>query len=129
MDSGWESNISRMVVNMSEYRVKDPAVSAYLQHLRDRNVEKASTCYVCQNPATSINSEGYSIFFVCDDHVIEKVRVIIDQSNAGVMHFTYPDGKDVPEAMMNPNLGGYIPRDGSVDYKSDIWETQVSFEE
>ena len=114
---------------MSEYRAKDPAMAAYLQHLRDRNVKKASTCYLCPNPATGINSEGYSIFFVCDDHIIERVKVIIDQSDPKVIHYIYPDGKNVPPAMMDPNVGGYIPRDGSVDYKSDIWETQVSFEE
>jgi hypothetical protein len=24
-----------------------------------------------------------------------------------ILHYTYPDGKDVPEHMMDPNIGGY----------------------
>lgn len=119
---------------MSEYMAgsypisKDPAVAAYLQYLKERNIEKASKCYICGGPTTGINADGYSIFFTCDEHSIEKVRVIVDESNPHVMHFIYPDGKPVDKAMMDPNIGGYIPRDGSVDYKNDIWSTQTTFE-
>jgi hypothetical protein len=50
---------------------KDPAVAAYLKHIKERNVEKSSKCQFCKKPAVGINSNGYSIIFVCENHHIE----------------------------------------------------------
>ena len=98
---------------MSEYPLpKDPALAAYLQHLRDRNVKRASVCEFCKKQSTGINSDGYAIVFVCDDHLRREPRVILDTSIPNVLHYTYPDGKDVPEHMMDPNIGGYLKKAG-----------------
>jgi hypothetical protein len=86
---------------------KDPMVAAYLQHLKERNVEKASICEYCKQPSTSINSDGYQILFVCDNHYIEADDVILDTSQPGILHYIYPNGKKVSEDMMNPNIGGW----------------------
>lgn len=94
---------------MSNYPLpKDPMMAAYLQHLRDRNVKIASVCNYCDKQSTGINSDGYRILFVCDDHFEAGVDKIIDTSIPGVVHITYPNGYKVPEHMMDPNVGGKI---------------------
>lgn len=50
---------------------KDPAVKAYLEHLKKRNVQKSSKCQFCDKPTVGINSNGYAIIFVCEEHYIE----------------------------------------------------------
>ncbi|MDA0949378.1 MAG: hypothetical protein O3A64_01495 [Proteobacteria bacterium] len=91
---------------MSNYPLpKDPMVAAYLQHLKERDIKKASVCECCKQPSTNINSDGYKILFVCDDHHIQKDDVILDTSQPGVLHYIYPNGKKVPEHMMDPNVG------------------------
>ena len=87
---------------------KDPIQAAYLQHLRDRNVKIASVCHYCKKASSGINSDGYRILFVCDDHFKTADDVILDTSMPGVIHYTYPNGKKVPEHMMDPNVGGKI---------------------
>ena len=94
---------------MSSYPMpKDPMQAAYLQHLRDRNVKIASVCNYCKKQSTGINSDGYKILFVCDDHFKVADDVVVDTSMPGVIHYTYPNGKDVPKHMMDPNVGGKI---------------------
>lgn len=93
----------------------------YLDFLRKRNVEAASKCQICGQPTIGINADGYSIRFVCKDHLKNIEDVILDTSNPGVLHYIYPNGKE--PGLMDPNVGGYKPRN------KDIWETQVSFEE
>ena len=94
---------------MSEYPLpRDPIQAAYLKHLRERNVKIASVCYYCKSQSTGINSDGYRILFVCDEHFEAGVDVILDTSNPNVIHYTYPNGKEVPEHMMDPNIGGYL---------------------
>lgn len=94
---------------MSNYPLpKDPIQAAYLDHLRQRNVRIASICHYCKSQSTGINSDGYRILFVCDDHFEAGTEVILDTSNPNVLHYTYPNGKDVPEHMMDPNIGGYF---------------------
>ena len=46
--------------------------------------------------------------FVCDEHLKAADDVILDTSMPGVLHYTYPNGKKVPERMMDPNVGGRI---------------------
>ena len=95
-------------MDMSGYPLpKDPMMAAYLQHLRDRNVKIASVCHYCKKQSTGINSDGYRILFVCDDHFRAGDDVILDTSIPGVIHYTYPNGKKVSEHMMNPNIGGW----------------------
>ena len=54
---------------MSNYPLpKDPMQAAYLQHLRDRNVKQASICHYCKKQSIGINSDGYRILFVCEEH-------------------------------------------------------------
>ena len=78
----------------------DPAMAAYLQHLRERNVRIASVCHICKKQSTGINSDGYKIVFVCQDHYIPD--------NPHVIHKVYPDGYKVRDHMMDPNIGGYL---------------------
>ena len=95
---------------------KDPMVAAYLQHLREREVKKASICHYCKQPTIGINSDGYRIIFVCQNHYKEPDDVILDTSQPGVLHYTYPNGKKVPDHMMNPNIGGWNKKDkGTID--------------
>jgi len=96
-------------MDMSRYPLsKDPMMAAYLQHLRDRNVKIASVCHYCKKQSTGINSDGYRILFVCEDHFRAGDDVILDTSNPNVLHYTYPNRKKVPEHMMNPNIGGFL---------------------
>jgi hypothetical protein len=76
----------------------DPQIAAYLQHLRERNVRIASVCKYCEKQSTGINSAGYEIIFVCQDHYIED--------NPHVVHRVYPQGMSVNPDMMDPNIGG-----------------------
>ena len=87
---------------------KDPQVRAYLEHIRKRNLEEASQCHICKKQSTEINAYGYEIKFVCDKHFEAGTELILDTSNPNVIHYTYPNGKNVPEHMMNPNIGGYL---------------------
>jgi len=91
---------------------KDPRQAAYLQHLRDRNVRIASVCHLCKKQSTGINSDGYRIFFVCDEHMDEQVDAIVDTSNPGVFHVIYPNGKKIPKEALDPNIGNFFgPKD------------------
>lgn len=86
---------------MSNYPLpKDPFQAAYLQHLRDRNVKRASICNYCKKQSTGINSDGYAIIFVCDDHYIPD--------NPNVVHRVYPGGLPYPKHMLDPNIGGWL---------------------
>ena len=63
---------------------KDPIMAAYLKHLRERNLRIASQCSyvirgcqydpgrVCGKETIGINSDGYSIHFVCEEHLEKK---------------------------------------------------------
>lgn len=81
----------------------DPAVAAYLQHLRERNVKAASVCHYCKKQSTGINAYGYRIIFVCEEHYIPD--------NPGVIHRVYPEGMPINPSMMDPNIGGNFGRD------------------
>jgi hypothetical protein len=88
---------------------KDPQIAAYLQHIRKRNLEEASRCYVCKKQSTGINSDGYRILFVCDDHFEAGVETIILNDMPGVHHQIYPNGLYIGDKL-DPNQGGYFPR-------------------
>lgn len=94
----------------------------YLDIVRARNKLIASKCHICKKQSTGINAYGYEIKFVCDEHLRREEDLILDTSMPGVLHYTYPNGKKIPEHMMNPNIGG-------LKQTKDIWATQVSFEE
>ena len=79
----------------------------YLDYIRDINKAKTSKCHICKKQSTGINAYKHEIKFVCDDHLRREPRVILDTSMPNILHYTYPDGKDVPEHMMNPNIGGF----------------------
>lgn len=114
---------------MSGYPLpKDPATAAYLQHLRERNIKQASVCHYCKKQSTGINSDGYRIIFVCEDHFEAGVEKITDTSNPNIVHNIYPQGMPVDPNMMNPNIGGHKPKDKKIDYEA-IWASQISFEE
>ena len=36
---------------------------------------------------------------------------IVDLSQPGVIHIVYPDGLEIPEHMMDPNIGGWHKRE------------------
>lgn len=80
----------------------------YLDAIREINKLKASKCHICKKQSTGINSYGYEIKFVCDDHLRREADVILDTSIPGVLHYIYPNGKDVPKEMMNPHIGGWL---------------------
>ena len=94
---------------------KNPIMETYLDFLRQRNIEKAKYCRYCKKQSTGINSDGYRLFFVCDDHLDDIDDVILDTSDPKVIHYTYPNGKRVTEKMMDPNVGGLIPRKSSIE--------------
>lgn len=94
-------------IGMSYPLPKDPQVAAYLNHLRKRNVQMASKCYNCNKETIGINSDGYRIMFVCQDHYENKPDVKLDASVPGVLHYVYPNGKEVAKNMMDPNVGGW----------------------
>lgn len=93
---------------MSNY-YKDPRMLAYLQHLRDRNIERSRYCHICRAEATGINSDGYRILFVCDQHMQADPNVIIEQDE-NIVHITYPEGKYVPMDSLDENQGGFLGR-------------------
>jgi hypothetical protein len=39
-----------------------------------------------------------------------KLEKIVDTSNPNVVHIIYPNGRDVPEEMLDPNIGGFLGR-------------------
>lgn len=80
----------------------------YLDAIREINKLKASKCHICKKQSTGINAYGYEIKFVCDDHLRREADVILDTSIPGVLHYIYPNGRQVPEHMMNPNIGGWL---------------------
>jgi hypothetical protein len=85
---------------------KDPMQEAYLKHLRERNIRVASECsfivkrcsqdpgYKCGKQTVGINSDGYRINFVCEEHHRDMIALRIDTSMPGVVHYIYPEGKD-----------------------------------
>jgi hypothetical protein len=79
----------------------------YLDFIREQNKAIASKCHICKKQSTGINAYKHEIKFVCEDHLRREPRVILDTSMPNILHYTYPDGKDVPEHMMNPNIGGF----------------------
>ena len=123
---------------------KDPQVRAYLEHIRKRNLKEASQCHICKKQSTGINSDGYRIQFVCDDHLDPIVPVIIPNDMPGVDHRIYPEG--LAHGPLDPNVGGYIKRDPIINTRhilnretdrvdispntsdTDIWATQITFE-
>ena len=88
-----------MVTTMSYPLPKDPQIAAYLQHLKERDIKQASVCEYCKSQSTGINSDGYRIIFVCQDHYIPD--------NPNVVHRVYPQGLPVNPDMMDPNIGGW----------------------
>jgi len=82
----------------------------YLDYIREQNKAIISKCHICKKQSTEINAYGYEIKFVCDKHFEAGTELILDTSIQGVLHYIYPNGKDVPEHMMDPNIGGYIKK-------------------
>jgi len=76
--------------------------NTYLDHLRARNIAIASICHYCKKQSTGINSDGYRILFVCEDHYI-------------------PDNPNVVHQIFSGGL--------NVEYVNTLLESQSSFEE
>ena len=91
----------------------DAATRSYLNIIRQKNKAMASKCYKCGAESMGINADKHTILYVCKDHYIP---------DSNVVHRVYPEGKKVPEHMMDPNIGGWKKN-------QDIWATQSSFEE
>ena len=79
----------------------------YLAYIREINKAKASKCHICKKQSTGINAYKHEIKFVCNEHLRREADVILDTSIPGVIHYIYPNGKKVPEHMMDPNIGGF----------------------
>ena len=48
----------------------------------------------------------------------------------GVHHIQYPQGLQLTKEQLDPNIGGFIPRDNKPKIDQDaVWATQISFEE
>jgi len=45
----------------------------------------------------------------------KKSRPIVDNSN-GVVHIIYPKGRRVSKEMMDPNIGGYKPKEDKIGF-------------
>ena len=50
----------------------DQATKDYIEHLRRRRVNRALKCDDCSKEPVGINSNGYHIKFVCEDHLEEE---------------------------------------------------------
>ena len=50
----------------------------------------------------------------------KKSRPIVEDSN-GVVHIIYPKGRRVSKEMMNPNIGGYKPKEQEVGFATSKW--------
>lgn len=83
----------------------------YLSYIRDLNKAKTSKCHICKSQSTGINAYGYEIKFVCNDHLRREADVILDTSIPGVIHYTYPNGKQLTKEQLNPNIGGLKPKE------------------
>jgi hypothetical protein len=51
----------------------DQATKDYIEHLRRRRVNRAFKCDDCLKEPVGINSNGYHIKFVCEDHLEEDL--------------------------------------------------------
>ena len=80
----------------------------YLAYIREINKAKASKCHICKKQSTGINAYKHEIKFVCNEHLRREADVILGTSINGVIHYIYPNGKDVPKEMMNPHIGGWL---------------------
>ena len=49
--------------------IKDPAIRAYLEHIRLLNKQYMSICYKCDSSSIGIIAEGYSIYPACKLHI------------------------------------------------------------
>lgn len=87
----------------------------YLDYIREQNKLLASKCHICKKQSTGINAYKYEIKFVCNEHLRREAEVILDTSIPGVLHYIYPNGKKVPENMMNPHIGGYKPKQSEAE--------------
>jgi len=52
--------------------------------------------------------DNSALFPRCDKNPDHCTEEIVDLSTPGVVHIIYPNGRDVPEHMMDPNIGGYL---------------------
>lgn len=91
----------------------DLATRTYLNIIRQRNKEHISKCYNCGAESIGINADKHRVLYVCQDHYKKPDDVILDTSQPGVLHYTYPNGKKVPDHMMDPNIGGWHKKDNS----------------
>ncbi len=85
---------------------KDPREAYFLNQVREDNKRIASKCHYCKKQSTGINAIEYRIVFVCKDHFEAGDDVILDTSQPGVIHYTYPNGKK--PGLMDPNIGGWF---------------------
>ncbi len=96
---------------------KDPLMAAYLQRIRENNRKIISKCYICKKQSTEINTYGYKIKFVCNDHFEAGVETIILNNTPGVHHQIYPQGLYIGDKL-DPNQGGFAPRGLKVSKES-----------
>jgi hypothetical protein len=70
------------------------------------------------------------IFFACSYALFllyvwyrawEKNQPKTDHSEPGVVHTIYPKGRRVPKDMLNPNIGGYKPKEQEVGFATGKW--------
>ncbi len=76
----------------------DAATRSYLNMIRQQNKLRTSKCYECGADSVGINSDKHKVLFVCKEHYTP---------DSNVVHRVYPEGRKVPEHMMNPNIGGW----------------------
>lgn len=74
-------------------------------------------------------------------NVLEFDYVLFDRENGfvveqegreadGVFHTKYPQGLQLTKEQLDPNIGGFIPRDNKPKIDQDeVWASQISFEE
>lgn len=76
----------------------DAATRSYLNMIRQQNKLRTSKCYECGSDSVGINADKHQVLFVCKEHYTP---------DSSVVHRVYPEGRKVPEHMMNPNIGGW----------------------
>ena len=78
------------------------APNNFLEFIRKQNKLIASVCHICKKQSTGINCIKHRVIYVCDEHK--------EPENPHVVHRIYPEGLSISKTMMDPNIGGFIPK-------------------
>jgi hypothetical protein len=61
---------------------KDPGLIAYLDSLRQKNVEFMSKCYFCDSKSEGIEAIGYRLYPVCPNHPNPDINKLMESQTS-----------------------------------------------